>query len=209
MALHLLNFSSWLLKQDFIISFSFLKLTCTRALNTMWFVYHCTLVWMIWFHVRCMLLKRSGKRYCSDFVPPNHNRIHFSKRLGSQFEPSQFIELYFAAYGLKKKVRQWVMECEMSILSECFLWWFCFIWHSWFNMVAVSFQVKVFIQPHYLQNFVQSTFNALTAEKVRGAILLFNFTTYRICVRFLSFLLGLWVKSLCFCTWIFVVWILK
>ncbi|KAF5748034.1 phosphoglucomutase cytoplasmic [Tripterygium wilfordii] len=33
------------------------------------------------------------------------------------------------------------------------------------------FQVKVFIQPHYLQNFVQSTFNALSAEKVRGATL--------------------------------------
>ncbi|KAG8637528.1 phosphoglucomutase, cytoplasmic [Manihot esculenta] len=32
-------------------------------------------------------------------------------------------------------------------------------------------KVKVFIQPHYLQNFVQSTFNALTAEKVRGATL--------------------------------------
>lgn len=33
---------------------------------------------------------------------------------------------------------------------------------------AVPFQVKVFIQPHYLHNFVQSTFNALTPEKVRG-----------------------------------------
>ncbi|XWS69359.1 hypothetical protein CRYUN_Cryun04dG0172600 [Craigia yunnanensis] len=32
-------------------------------------------------------------------------------------------------------------------------------------------KVKVFIQPHYLQNFVQSTFNALTPEKVRGATL--------------------------------------
>ncbi|KAI9169794.1 hypothetical protein LWI28_017835 [Acer negundo] len=32
-------------------------------------------------------------------------------------------------------------------------------------------KVKVFMQPHYLQNFVQSTFNALTAEKVRGATL--------------------------------------
>ncbi|XP_038701706.1 phosphoglucomutase, cytoplasmic-like [Tripterygium wilfordii] len=32
-------------------------------------------------------------------------------------------------------------------------------------------KVKVFIQPHYLQNFVQSTFNALSAEKVRGATL--------------------------------------
>ncbi|KAK7313713.1 hypothetical protein VNO77_38908 [Canavalia gladiata] len=31
--------------------------------------------------------------------------------------------------------------------------------------------VKVFVQPHYLHNFVQSTFNALTAEKVRGATL--------------------------------------
>ncbi|XP_041014526.1 phosphoglucomutase, cytoplasmic-like [Juglans microcarpa x Juglans regia] len=32
-------------------------------------------------------------------------------------------------------------------------------------------KVKVFIQPNYLQNFVQSTFNALTPEKVRGATL--------------------------------------
>ncbi|KAK6931612.1 Alpha-D-phosphohexomutase, alpha/beta/alpha domain II [Dillenia turbinata] len=32
-------------------------------------------------------------------------------------------------------------------------------------------KVKVFVQLHYLQNFVQSTFNALTAEKVRGATL--------------------------------------
>ncbi|KAH7570927.1 hypothetical protein ACOSQ2_019810 [Xanthoceras sorbifolium] len=32
-------------------------------------------------------------------------------------------------------------------------------------------KVKVFMQPNYLQNFVQSTFNALTAEKVRGATL--------------------------------------
>ncbi|CAL1381777.1 unnamed protein product [Linum trigynum] len=32
-------------------------------------------------------------------------------------------------------------------------------------------KVKVFMQPHYLENFVQSTFNALTAEKVRGATL--------------------------------------
>ncbi|CAK7343034.1 unnamed protein product [Dovyalis caffra] len=32
-------------------------------------------------------------------------------------------------------------------------------------------KVKVFKQPHYLQNFVQATFNALTAQKVRGATL--------------------------------------
>ncbi|XP_039174159.1 LOW QUALITY PROTEIN: phosphoglucomutase, cytoplasmic-like [Eucalyptus grandis] len=32
-------------------------------------------------------------------------------------------------------------------------------------------KVKVFVQPHYLQNFVQSTFYALSAEKVRGATL--------------------------------------
>ncbi|XP_054825631.1 phosphoglucomutase, cytoplasmic-like isoform X2 [Prosopis cineraria] len=32
-------------------------------------------------------------------------------------------------------------------------------------------KVKVFIQPNYLHNFVQSTFNALTSEKVRGATL--------------------------------------
>ncbi|XP_073148617.1 phosphoglucomutase, cytoplasmic [Henckelia pumila] len=32
-------------------------------------------------------------------------------------------------------------------------------------------KVKVFKQPHYLQNFVQSTFNALGADKVRGATL--------------------------------------
>lgn len=30
-------------------------------------------------------------------------------------------------------------------------------------------KVKVFTQPHYLQNFVQSTFNALPADKVKGA----------------------------------------
>ncbi|XP_031271659.1 phosphoglucomutase, cytoplasmic [Pistacia vera] len=32
-------------------------------------------------------------------------------------------------------------------------------------------KVKVFKQPNYLQNFVQSTFNALTPEKVKGATL--------------------------------------
>ncbi|KAI4373206.1 hypothetical protein MLD38_011359 [Melastoma candidum] len=32
-------------------------------------------------------------------------------------------------------------------------------------------KVKVFVQPHYLQNFVQSTFYALSAENVRGATL--------------------------------------
>ncbi|KAG7974345.1 hypothetical protein I3843_06G044500 [Carya illinoinensis] len=32
-------------------------------------------------------------------------------------------------------------------------------------------KVKVFIQPNYFQNFVQSTFNALAPEKVRGATL--------------------------------------
>lgn len=32
-------------------------------------------------------------------------------------------------------------------------------------------KVKVFMQPGYLQNFVQATFNALTADKVRGATL--------------------------------------
>ncbi|GMN38529.1 hypothetical protein TIFTF001_007761 [Ficus carica] len=32
-------------------------------------------------------------------------------------------------------------------------------------------KVKVFVQPHYLENFVQATFNALSAEKVRGATL--------------------------------------
>ena len=32
-------------------------------------------------------------------------------------------------------------------------------------------KVKVFMQPNYLENFVQSTFNALSAEKVRGATL--------------------------------------
>ncbi|KAF5450359.1 hypothetical protein F2P56_030719 [Juglans regia] len=32
-------------------------------------------------------------------------------------------------------------------------------------------KVKVFVQPNYLENFVQSTFNALTPEKIRGATL--------------------------------------
>ncbi|KAK1380628.1 Phosphoglucomutase (alpha-D-glucose-1,6-bisphosphate-dependent) [Heracleum sosnowskyi] len=32
-------------------------------------------------------------------------------------------------------------------------------------------KVKVFTQPHYLHNFVQSTFNALSADKVKGATL--------------------------------------
>ncbi|KAJ9554267.1 hypothetical protein OSB04_018312 [Centaurea solstitialis] len=32
-------------------------------------------------------------------------------------------------------------------------------------------KVKVFTQPHYLHNFVQSTFNALSADKVRGSTL--------------------------------------
>ncbi|KAK9689384.1 hypothetical protein RND81_09G056200 [Saponaria officinalis] len=32
-------------------------------------------------------------------------------------------------------------------------------------------KVKVFAQPHYLENFVQSTFNALSAEKIQGKTL--------------------------------------
>ncbi|KAH6762900.1 Phosphoglucomutase/phosphomannomutase family protein [Perilla frutescens var. hirtella] len=32
-------------------------------------------------------------------------------------------------------------------------------------------KVKVFLQPHYLQNFVQASFNALGADKVKGATL--------------------------------------
>lgn len=32
-------------------------------------------------------------------------------------------------------------------------------------------KVKVFTQPHYLENFVQSTFNALTADKIKGKTL--------------------------------------
>lgn len=32
-------------------------------------------------------------------------------------------------------------------------------------------KVKVFIQPHYLQNFVQATFNALGADRVKGSTL--------------------------------------
>ncbi|KAJ7942923.1 Phosphoglucomutase [Quillaja saponaria] len=32
-------------------------------------------------------------------------------------------------------------------------------------------KVKVFVQPNYLQNFVQSTYNAMTPEKVKGATL--------------------------------------
>ncbi|XP_047982516.1 phosphoglucomutase, cytoplasmic-like isoform X2 [Salvia hispanica] len=32
-------------------------------------------------------------------------------------------------------------------------------------------KVKVFVQPHYLQNFVQATFNALGADKMKGATL--------------------------------------
>lgn len=37
--------------------------------------------------------------------------------------------------------------------------------------ITSNFQVKVFTQPHYLHNFVQSTFNALSAEKVKGSTL--------------------------------------
>ena len=36
-------------------------------------------------------------------------------------------------------------------------------------------QVKVFVQPHYLQNFVQSTFNALGADKMKGTPYLLAF----------------------------------
>lgn len=32
-------------------------------------------------------------------------------------------------------------------------------------------KVKVFTQPHYLENFVQATFNALSAEKIKGSTL--------------------------------------
>ncbi|KAB1205780.1 Phosphoglucomutase, cytoplasmic [Morella rubra] len=35
-----------------------------------------------------------------------------------------------------------------------------------------AIQVTVFVQPHYLHNFVQSTFNALTPEKVRVSLIL-------------------------------------
>ena len=35
-------------------------------------------------------------------------------------------------------------------------------------MVVGTFQVKVFKQQNYLHNFVQSTFNALSQDKIRG-----------------------------------------
>ena len=35
-------------------------------------------------------------------------------------------------------------------------------------MVAGTFQVKVFKQQNYLHNFVQSSFNALSPERIRG-----------------------------------------
>ncbi|KAI3796134.1 hypothetical protein L1987_38798 [Smallanthus sonchifolius] len=39
------------------------------------------------------------------------------------------------------------------------------------NLTNGEKKVKVFTQPHYLHNFVQSTFNALSAEKVKGSTL--------------------------------------
>lgn len=65
--------------------------------------------------------------------------------------------------------------------------------HTLFNTVAGPFQVKVFIQPNYLENFVQSTFNALTAEKVRGRILLL-ILWFKLRGRFLSFVLWFMCK---------------
>nr|CAB3493495.1 unnamed protein product [Digitaria exilis] len=48
---------------------------------------------------------------------------------------------------------------------------FRFFWICWDNppLPLSSSAVTVFQQPHYLQNFVQSTFNALPAEEVKGA----------------------------------------
>uniref|UniRef100_A0A1U7VJZ2 Uncharacterized protein LOC104219378 n=1 Tax=Nicotiana sylvestris TaxID=4096 RepID=A0A1U7VJZ2_NICSY len=40
-----------------------------------------------------------------------------------------------------------------------------------FGTSGLRKKVKVFIQPHYLQNFVQATFNALGADRVKGATL--------------------------------------
>lgn len=49
--------------------------------------------------------------------------------------------------------------------------------------------MKVFVQTHYLENFVQASFNALTEEKVRGpcpykskSLYVFVFEMFPFCV---------------------------
>lgn len=45
----------------------------------------------------------------------------------------------------------------------------CFVMVNYSAMIwELCFQVTVFKQPNYLENFVQSTFNALPADKVKG-----------------------------------------
>ena len=45
---------------------------------------------------------------------------------------------------------------------------FFLLWVWWWGEGGVWRQVTVFEQPHYLANFVQATFNALPADKVKG-----------------------------------------
>lgn len=55
-------------------------------------------------------------------------------------------------------------------------------------MVTGHFQVKVFTQPHYLHNFVQSSFNALSADKVRGGDATHVLSSNFLGVIFISFI---------------------
>lgn len=76
---------------------------------------------------------------------------------------------------------QYTISCEslngyLLALLVCFSWFGSYV--ILFPIVDVEInlecmcQVKVFVQPHYLHNFVQSTFNALGAENVRGICLM-------------------------------------
>lgn len=60
-----------------------------------------------------------------------------------------------------------VMEMDICLSwksMECLFFWVQCTYYG----CLIHFQVKVFQQPNYLHNFVQSTFDALTTEKVRG-----------------------------------------